>query len=122
MNEAIQIMMKSDNLDLPACSAVYAIFSASKCRFVGLADNLQEHIKDHFKTAEPNISLRYFMQSYKPKILQYEVLGSALSLAQRELMKEKWIRLYQPTDNIPSRFSEAPHIHFQKQRILQTAS
>ena len=98
MDGTIQILINSDELDLPKCSAVYAIFSASKCRFVGVTDNLHHTIIEHFKPTEPNISLRYFMQSSKPKILQYEVLQNS-PLTHLETIKKNWINLLTPTDN-----------------------
>ena len=101
MNETIQVLVNSDELDLPKYSAVYAIFSASKCRFVGVTDNLHQTIIEHFKPTEPNVSLRYFMQSNKPKILQYEVLQDTF-IVNRSMIKERWINLYAPTDNQPS--------------------
>jgi len=99
MNENILVLINSDELDLPKCSGVYAIFSGSKCRFVGVTDNLHQTIIEHFKPTEPNVSLRYFMQSNKPKILHYEVRPNK-SITSRSAIKEKWINLYSPTDNL----------------------
>ena len=98
MNKVIQILGSADELEIPECPAVYAIFSHSKCRFVGKTDDLHKTIVEHFKPTEPNVSLRYFMQSVKPKILQYEILPTA-SIADREIIMEKWITLLRPSDN-----------------------
>ena len=96
--------MNSDVSELPKCSAVYAIFSKSNCRFVGVTDNLHQTIIEHFLTTESHISLRYFMLSNKPKILQYAILPKTLSLKDRERIKEEWINLHNPSDNQPSSF------------------
>lgn len=107
MDVVIQVLINSDELELPKCSAVYAIFSKSKCRFVGVTNDLYQTIIEHFKPTEPNMSLRYFILSSKPKILQYEILQKTLSLKDRETIKEKWINLHTPSDNKPSSFASS---------------
>jgi hypothetical protein len=99
MDETILVLINSDRLELPKCKALYAIFSASKCRFVGIADDLHQTITGHFHPNERNVPLRYFMQSFKPKILQYELVRSNLSVDEQNSLVEKWIAIYQPTDN-----------------------
>ena len=98
MDKAIQILLNPEKLNLPDSSAVYAVFSSSKCRFVGVTDNLHQTILEHFMPNEPNIPFRYFMQSVKPKIIQYEVLPNTLSFTQREAIRENWNNLFTPTD------------------------
>jgi len=106
MDKAIQILLNPEKLNLPASSAVYAVFSSSKCRFVGITDNLHQTILEHLKPNEPNIPFRYFMQSVKPKIIQYEVLSNTLSFTQREAIREKWSNLFNPTDVQPAFFPQ----------------
>jgi hypothetical protein len=112
MNEAIQILLNSEKVNLPVSTAVYAIFSSANCRFVGVTDNLHQAMLAHFRPNEPNIPLRYFMQSVKPKILQYEVLKNTSSYEQLEAMKERWINLYAPAGN------QAPCVAMEEQTQL----
>lgn len=101
MDYIVQILADPKKLDLPRSPAVYSIFSSSTCRFVGETDNLYQAIIDHFRPNEPNIKLRYFMLSWKPKILQYQII-SDMSPGVRKSLLQQWIQLYHPSDNIPS--------------------
>jgi excinuclease UvrABC nuclease subunit len=99
MDEAILVLINAEKLDVPEKPAVYAIFSASKCRYIGATENLKQAITDHFRSDEPNVGLRYFMQSEKPKILQFEMVeknGNGFRVTQ---LRDRWIELYNPTDN-----------------------
>ena len=99
MNGAIKVTINANKLDLPRCPAIYAIFSETECRFIGMTDNLYEKINGHLMPTEKIIPLRYFMQSYKQKLLQYKIFPENLSLKEREAIKEKWIDFYMPSDN-----------------------
>ena len=97
MDYEVQILSGAGNPKLPESAAVYAIFSTSQCRYIGVTDNLHQAIKDHFKPTEPNVPLRYFMQSNKVKILQYELVQRLSVPNDLESMKQKWVALYNPT-------------------------
>lgn len=99
MDEAILVLINSEKLEVPEKPAIYAIFSASKCRFVGATDNLKQTITEHFRADEPNVGLRYFMQSEKPKILQFELLEKEIIPNRVKHLHNRWIELYKPTDN-----------------------
>ena len=98
MHNTITLILKREMIDLPKAPAVYAIFSDSHCRFVGVTVNLQESLINHFKTGEPNVPLRDFMQSDLSKILLYEVFKYE-STANWILKKQNWIELFDPADN-----------------------
>lgn len=99
MDEAILVIINSNKLDLPEKPAIYAIFSASKCRYIGATDNLKQAVTEHFRADEPNVGLRYFMQSEKPKILQFELLEKGMNPSRLTMLQNRWIELYKPTDN-----------------------
>lgn len=99
MDEAILVLINSEKIEVPERPAVYAIFSASKCRFVGTTENLKQAITDHFRVEEPNVGLRYFMQSEKPKILQFELIDKNSKGYRLNQLSDRWIELYNPTDN-----------------------
>ena len=101
MGERIQVKVTQEEQGLPDCPAVYAIFSANKCRFVGVTYYLQKRITGHFSPCEPNISLRYFMLSSKSKTLLYELIDEG-SLNCIDMIRETWVGLYSPSDNEPS--------------------
>lgn len=99
MHNTSTLILNRELIDLPRAPAVYAIFSESHCHFVGISANLQESIINHFKAGEPNVPLRYFMQSDLTKILLYEIFKYEAT-ANWISRKQNWIELFDPEDNL----------------------
>lgn len=93
-----------DNLNqLPKEAAVYAITGRinnepANCRFVGITDNLQAAVKQHFSANEPKECLRNFMQSIKIKMLTYQLIP-ALSPEEADRKLQEWENLHKPECN-----------------------
>lgn len=84
--------------EIPDSPSVYALFSMDKgmeCRYVGYTNNLQESIRNHFNTNEPNVDLRYLMLSCKTKLMYYEVEPEGITDDTKKKAKE-WESQFQP--------------------------
>ena len=101
MNNTVSLILNPEQIELPEAPAVYAIFSSTQCRFVGVSRNLHTAIINHCSPLEPNVTLRYFMQSNKCKILLYEILKHETS-SKCDSIRQTWIELFEPTNNSES--------------------
>lgn len=85
-----QLQIDQSNVDLlPDQPAVYALYDADPVRnqltlrFTARCTDLRAAVAGHFKPTEPEIPLRYFMLSAKPKLLRFSVLTSKNELLTR---------------------------------------
>ena len=88
--ETEELQIDPANVDmLPDQPAVYALYDADPARnqlnlrFTSSCMDLRATIAGHFKPTEPDIPLRYFMLSAKPKLLRFSILTSKNELLTR---------------------------------------
>jgi hypothetical protein len=107
MESLCQIAIEKEDIErLPSGQAVYAIFTTGAddpdeqvCRYVGIANDLPAALARHFRLTEPNIGLRYFLFSYKPKMLKFTIVPD-LSSHHLKLLYKEWLNRYKPDLNL----------------------
>jgi hypothetical protein len=107
MEGTVQIRIDKEDLEhLPSGPAVYALFTPGSqedekviCRYVGATTDLVSALEKHFKLTEPNIGLRYFLFSNKPKILKFSMTGM-ISDQRLMTLQQEWIRQHHPDLNL----------------------
>jgi hypothetical protein len=105
MNSITLPLDQDSALELPEVPAIYAIFSEDlekkgeyRCRFVGNADSLKQAVHQHFSIYEPHVYLRYFMLSYKRKLLRYMPLDMITPENAQNILSD-WIRSLNPREH-----------------------
>jgi len=95
---------RKDNLgQLPREKAVYALAGRinsepANYRFIGVTDNLQDAVRQHFSPEETRECLRNFMQSIKIKMLVYQLLPGISEEGAAQKLQE-WENIYKPECN-----------------------
>lgn len=90
---------------IPSVPSIYAIFERSPdnpllliCRFIGRTPDLKDSIQVHLRVSETNVSLRYFMQSNKIKVVKFlDISEMAPQAVDREM--DAWIDFFKPDCN-----------------------
>lgn len=108
--DSLVIYQRDNNIDgkdnlslLPRGKAVYALSGRingqpANYRMVGITDNLQQSIKQHFSSQEKNECLKTFMQSIKIKMLTYR-LAPDMSAEDMDNTLKEWQEQYKPDCN-----------------------